>query len=66
MKCEKCGGEIKAVKLMGGMPSIPVYLSYKKKGIFESEKQSLIDCHICIRCGAIELRARNPEVFRDI
>ena len=66
MTCEKCGGEMKTVTPMGGMPSIPVYLSYKKKGIFESEKQSPVDCRVCVQCGAIELRARNPEVFRDI
>ena len=66
MTCEKCGGEMKAVALSSGMHGMPVYLSYKKKGFFESEKQSFVDYRVCVQCGAIELRARNPEVFRDI
>lgn len=27
------------------------------------DKQSVIDAYVCINCGYVELKARNPEVF---
>jgi len=40
---------------------IGAYLTNKKKGILESEKQSTVTCYVCPECGYIELYADEPK-----
>jgi len=48
-------------KLAADQSGIGVYLTNKKKGWFESEKNSGVTCFVCPNCGYIELKANNPE-----
>lgn len=66
MECIKCNSDMKNVTMSGSISAMPVYLSFKKKGIFETQKQSIAECYVCPQCGYVELRAKNPEVFKDI
>lgn len=63
MNCPKCDCEMKPAVLNGAR--IPVYLTNKRKGIFEEEKISAVDCYVCPKCGYIELKAVSPEKFRN-
>ncbi|MBD5134434.1 MAG: hypothetical protein HDT39_00515 [Lachnospiraceae bacterium] len=64
MECIKCNTNMKSVTMYGGV--MPVYLEFKKKGILETEKRSMVECYVCPQCGYIELKAKNPEVFKEI
>lgn len=59
MKCTKCDAEMTKANLTTGMT--PVYLSNKKKGVFEAEKRSSVSCYVCPKCGYIELYADKPK-----
>ena len=61
MLCIKCETEMMVAKLHGDAVGTPVYLSTKKKGIFENEKRSGVNCHVCPKCGYIELQATTTE-----
>ena len=61
MVCTKCEKEMMIAKLHGDAVGTPVYLSTKKKGIFDNEKRSGVNCYVCPKCGYIELQAINPE-----
>ena len=63
MKCLTCDIEMKSVKIIGNSTGLEVYLAYKEKGLFESEKRSKIECVVCPKCGKIELKAKTPEIF---
>jgi len=63
MKCFKCNNVMKSVKMSGSVQGIPLYLSYKKKGVFETAKESAVECFVCANCGYVELCAKTPEIF---
>ena len=48
-------------KLKGDMVGTMVYLTNKKKGALETEKNSSISCYVCPKCGYIELNADNAK-----
>lgn len=64
MKCVKCNAEMKNVDLHGFAGSFP-YLAFKEKHLIGEEKRSGVDCLVCPDCGYIELRAKNPEAFKN-
>ena len=57
---------MKSVKMHGDAMGTPGYLTHKKQGIFEIEKRSFVECFVCAQCGYVELKAVNPEVFKEI
>ena len=59
MKCTRCDVEMVKANLTTGMA--PIYLSNKKKGVFETEKSSSISCYVCPKCGLVELHADKPQ-----
>ena len=48
-------------KLKGDMVGTMVYLTNKKKGALETEKNSSILCYVCPKCGYIELNVDNAK-----
>lgn len=48
-------------KLKGDAVGTVVYLTNKKNGIFEAEKNSAVSCYVCPKCGYIELNADNAN-----
>lgn len=65
MNCTKCNAEMKTVTIAGTMGT-PFYLRHKPSGFLSAEKRSGIECYVCPDCGYIELKAVNPEVFKNI
>ena len=65
MNCLRCNNEMKIAVLTGDALGTPAWLHYKKKGIFETEKRSAVDCYVCTKCGYVELKAKTPEVFSE-
>ena len=63
MECLKCKKEMKKVKMIGDVSGMPTYLSYKEKGLFNSEIRSAMECYVCPKCGYIEFRAETPSIF---
>ncbi len=59
MKCIKCDTQMFKADLTEGLFSL--MLRNKKKGVFETEKQSYVSCYVCENCGYIELYANNPK-----
>ena len=50
-----------AFKLKGDAVGTVVYLTNKKNGIFENEKNSTVSCYVCPKCGYVELNADNAK-----
>ena len=48
-------------KLKGDAVGTVVYLTNKKNGIFENEKNSTVSCYVCPKCGYVELNADNAK-----
>lgn len=61
MECIKCRTEMITAKFNADMHGLGVYLSNKKKGIFEPEERSSVTCYVCPECGYIELNADSPK-----
>lgn len=61
MECIKCKANMFKATLAGGVHGISVYLKNKKKGLFESERQSTVSCFVCSQCGYVELHADDPQ-----
>ncbi len=61
MECLKCKEKMIIAKFNADVVGTVVYLSNKKKGIFESEKRSDVSCYVCPKCGYIEFKANKPE-----
>lgn len=55
--CLRCKEEMFKAKLKGDAVGTVVYLTNKKNGIFEAEKNSAVSCYVCPKCGYIELNA---------
>ena len=66
MKCIRCDKEMKLVTMTGDVYGTPISLSYKKKGIFETRKDSRLECYVCTQCGYVELKAENPKIFEIV
>lgn len=64
MKCLRCKVEMTKAKMIGDMYGIPVHISQKEgKSLFGKQRKSEVDCHVCPKCGHIELVASSPQVF---
>ncbi len=61
MECVKCKQEMMTAKIIGDIYETPVFLSNKKKGLFESRKKSTVSCYVCPNCGYVELYADKPK-----
>ena len=61
MECLRCKEKMFNAKLKGDMVGTMVYLTNKKKGALETEKNSSISCYVCPKCGYIELNADNAK-----
>lgn len=61
MNCLRCKEEMFKAKLKGDAVGTVVYLTNKKNGIFEAEKNSAVSCYVCPKCGYIELNADNAN-----
>ena len=57
MECIKCSEKMIQAKLRGDAVGTVVYLTNKRKGVFETEKRSSVACYVCPSCGYIELNA---------
>ena len=51
MDCLRCKEEMFKAKLKGDAVGTTVYLTNKKNGIFEAEKNSAVSCYVCPKCG---------------
>jgi hypothetical protein len=51
--------------LLTGM-SRSMILGTKKKSMWDSETMCVVNCYVCPQCGAIELRASKPELFKTV
>ncbi|MCI9288358.1 MAG: hypothetical protein HFF23_02560 [Oscillospiraceae bacterium] len=65
MNCAKCGTEMEGADLLTGM-SRSMILGTKKKSMWDSETMCVVNCYVCPQCGAIELRASKPELFKTV
>ena len=61
MDCLRCKEEMIKAKLKGDAVGTVVYLTNKKNGIFENEKNSTVSCYVCPKCGYVELNADNAK-----
>lgn len=61
MDCLRCKEEMFKAKLKGDVVGTVVYLTNKKNGVFETEKNSAVSCYVCPKCGYIELNADNVK-----
>lgn len=61
MDCLRCKEEMFNAKLKGDVVGTVVYLTNKKDGIFETEKNSTVSCYVCPKCGYIELHADDAK-----
>ena len=61
MDCLRCKEEMIKAKLKGDAVGTVVYLTNKKHGIFENEKNSTVSCYVCPKCGYVELNADNAK-----
>lgn len=61
MECIKCKANMFNAKFKADLVGIGAYLTNKKKGILEFEKQSTVTCYVCPECGYIELYADEPK-----
>ena len=41
-----------------------MFVRTKKKGFFETEKRSAVECFVCPDCGKIELYAEDPKKLK--
>ena len=64
MNCMKCKTEMFSAKLCADTFGMGAYLTNKKKGLLESEKQCAIKCFVCPNCGYVELQADEPKKIR--
>ena len=64
MDCFRCKEEMFYAKLKGDVVGTVVYLTNRKKGIWETEKSSTVSCYVCPICGHIELIADNPKQLK--
>ena len=63
MDCLRCKEEMIKAKLKGDAVGTVVYLTNKKNGIFENEKNSTVSCYVCPKCGYVELNAANAKIL---
>jgi hypothetical protein len=61
MECLRCKEKMFNAKLKGDAVGTVVYLTNKKDGLFETQKNSLVSCYVCPKCGYIELNADNAK-----
>lgn len=61
MDCLRCKAVMISVKLYGGALGERPYLSNKRDGVWEKERQSGLRCFVCPACGHVELQAESPE-----
>lgn len=64
MDCLRCNEEMFNAKLKGDVVGTVVYLTNKKEGIFETERNSTVSCYVCPKCGCIELHADDVKKLR--
>ena len=64
MDCFRCKEEMFNAKLKGDVIGTVVYLTNRKKGLWETEKSSTVLCYVCSKCGYIELVAENPKKLK--
>ena len=61
MECLRCKEEMIRANLKGDVVGTAVYVTNKKKGVFETEKRSSVSCYVCPKCGYVELNADNAK-----
>ena len=61
MECLRCKENMFNAKLEGDAVGTVVYLTNKKEGLFETQKNSSVSCYVCPKCGYIELNADNAN-----
>ena len=64
MECLKCKEKMLKAKLKGDAVGTVVYLTTKKEGLFETQKNSSVSCYVCPKCGYIELYAEKPKELK--
>ena len=57
MECAKCGAAMMTAQFCTGPYGSPPYLMRKRKGAFEVEHRCIVDCFVCVACGAVEFQA---------
>lgn len=64
MECMRCKVEMFDAKFKADTFGTGAYLTNKKKGLLESEKQCTVSCYVCPKCGYVELHADEPEKLK--